>query len=412
MESPAPRWSESFRAMESGQRALICLSISYPILLTLFYLGTLANRMDYAYGHLFLNYSHGFARRSLYGTLFQSIPFISARMALLLGYCQVLIAIVLTYAMFARHFLGSFREMLLFCFFFGGCGLLPHLGLIYGYLDVPLFSLLLITVFIIQFGREYYALTLIPVSALTVIGLLIHEAYLLMFYPAVLFLLLLRMKPGKSSALAFLLHCAFVACAFCFIILHGNVSIDPKVYFELSKARTDAPISSLAFNVMQGSFRQQFDTAVHFYLRPTTLLFMAVSVLSALPYLLVLWTFLSALVSEAQPQNSSLSRWVKKLMPFLLAAPLLLTMVGFDFMRWLSSVCIDITIVAAFQFCFASNRDQIRSAFGRIAEKNWFVSGLLASMIIGPFGVVMGNRLTERLFLFSSSLGIHWGWRP
>jgi len=324
----------------------------------------------------------------------------------------VLIAIVLSYAIFARHFLGSFREMLLFCFFFGGCGLLPHLGLIYGYLDVPLFSLLLITVFIIQFGREHYAITLILVSGLTVIGLLIHEAYLLMFYPAVLFLLLLRMKPGKPSTLAFLLHCAFVACAFCFIILHGNVSIDPKVYFELSKARTDAPISSLAFNVMQGSFREQFDTAVHFYLRPTTLLFMAVSVLSALPYLLVLWTFLSALVSEAQPQNSGLSRRVKKLMPFLLTAPLLLTMVGFDFMRWLSSVCIDITIVAAFQFCFASNRDQIRSAFGRIAEKNWFVSGLLASMIIGPFGVVMGNRLTERLFLFSSSLGIHWGWRP
>jgi hypothetical protein len=270
MESPAPRWSESFRAMESGKRALVLLSISYPIFLTLFYLGTMANRMDYAYGHLFLNYSHGFARRSLYGTLFQSIPFISARMALLLGYGQVLIAIVLSYAIFARHFLGSFREMLLFCFFFGGCGLLPHLGLIYGYLDVPLFSLLLITVFIIQFGREHYAITLILVSGLTVIGLLIHEAYLLMFYPAVLFLLLLRMKPGKPSTLAFLLHCAFVACAFCFIILHGNVSIDPKVYFELSKARTDAPISILAFNVMQGSFREQFDTAVHFYLRPTT----------------------------------------------------------------------------------------------------------------------------------------------
>jgi hypothetical protein len=412
MESPALLRSDRSRALKFGEDALVFLSISYPIFLTIFYLGTLENRMDYAYSHLFLDYSHGFARRSLYGTLFQSIPFISAKMALLLGYAQVLIAVILTYAIFARHFLGSFKEILLFCFFFGGCGLLPHLGLIYGYLDVPLFSLLLITVFIIQFGREHYVTTLVLVTALTVIGLLIHEAYLLMFYPAVFLLLLVRMKPGKFSTLAFLFHSAFVACAFCLIILHGNASIDAKAYFDLAKARTDIPISGLVFGVMRGSFHEQFDVAVHFYLRPTTLLFVAVSVLSALPYLLVLWTFVSVLVSEMQLQNVDLTRWVRKLIPFLLATPLLLTLVGFDFMRWLSSVCINITIVAVFQFCFASNRDQIRRAFGRIAEKDWFVSGLLASMIIGPFGVVMGNRLTERLFLFSNSLGIHWAWKP
>lgn len=412
MKSLEPLCPDSSRAMKTSKRALLFFSISFPIFLTLFYLGTLENRMDYAYSHLFLNYSHGFARRSLYGALFQSIPFISGRMALLLGYVQVLIAVILTYAIFARHFLASFRDVLLFCFFFGGCGLLPHLGLLYGYLDVPLFSLLMITAFVIHFGREHYAVTLILVSALTVIGLLIHEAYLLMFHPAVLVLLLLRMKPGRSSKVAFLLHCAFVACAFFLIIKLGNASIDATTYFNLAKARTDIPISGLVFGVMRGSFHEQFAAAVHFYLRPTTLLFVAVSVLSALPYLLVLLTFLSVLVSELRLQDSNLSGWVRKLTPFLLATPLLLTLVGFDFMRWLSSVCIDITIVAVFQFCFASHRDQIRRAFGRIAEKDWFVAGLLASIIIGPFGVVMGNRLTERLFLFSTSVGIHWGWKP
>jgi len=398
--------------MRFGKSALIFLSIFYPIFLTLFYLGTIENRMDYAYSHLFLNYSHGFARRSLYGTLFQSIPFISARMALLLGYVQVLIAVILTYAIFARHFLGSFREMLLFGFFFGGCGVLPHLGLLYGYLDVPLFSLLLITVFVIHIGREHDAIALILVSALTVTGLLIHEAYLLMFYPAVFFLLFLRVKPGKSSTLAFLLHCALVAAAFCLIILHGNASMEATAYFNLAKARTNIPISGLVFGIMRGSFHEQFAAAVHFYLRPTTLLFVAVSVFTALPYLLVLFCFLSAVVSGRQPQSSNLTGWVRRLAPFVLVAPLLLTLVGFDFMRWLSSVCIDITIVAAFQFCFAPDKDQIRRAFATIAQKDWFVSGLLASIIIGPFGVVMGNRLTEKLFLLSSSLGIHWGWRP
>ena len=163
--------------MTFAKRALVLLALCYPILLTIFYLGTIENRMAYAYSHLFLNYSHGFARRSLYGTLFQSIPFISARMAMILGYLQVLVAVILTYAIFARHFLGSFKEMLLFGFLFGGCGVLPHLGLLYGYLDVPLFSLLLITVLIIHAGREHYALTLVLVSIATVIGLLIHEAY-------------------------------------------------------------------------------------------------------------------------------------------------------------------------------------------------------------------------------------------
>lgn len=398
--------------MELGKRGLVFLAIFYPFFLTLFYLGTIENRMDYAYSHLFLNYSHGFARRSLYGTLFQSLPFISAKMALQVGYLQVLIALLLTYAIFARHFLGSFREILLFSFFFGGCGLLPHLGLLYGYLDVPLFSLLLITALIIHLGGEHHIVTLIIVSAITVVAVLIHEAYLLMFYPAVLFLLLVRMKPSRSATFALLLHCLFIVGVFCAIILRGNASIDATTYFNLAKARTDIHISDLVFNVMRGSFHEQFGAALHFYLRPTTLLFMAVSVLSALPYLLVLSVFLSATVAEMQPQNLALSIWIKRLAPFLLATPLLLTMVGFDFMRWLSSVCIDVTIVVAFQFCFGSNRDQIRKAFNAIAAENWFVSGLLASMIIGPFGVVMGNRLTEKLFFLSGSFGIHWGWKP
>lgn len=407
-----PSSSGDSRTMRFSKRALICLFVSYPIFLTIFNLGTIENRMPYAYSHLFLNYSHGFARRSLYGTLFQSAPFISAKMALLLGYLQVLIAVVLTYVMFARHFCSSFRERLLFCFLFGGCGLLPHLGLIYAYLDVPLFSLLLITVFIIYAWQEHYAVTLILVSVLTVIGFLVHEAYLLMFYPAVFVLLLLRMKSSKLAALALLLHCVFVVCAFCFIILHGNASMDAASYFSLAKARTNIPIPDQVFGVMRGSAREQFDVAKSFYLRPTTILFMGVSLLTSLPYLLILWTLLSASVSATQPQHQLLSQWIRKLIPLLLATPLLLILAGFDFMRWLSSVCINVTIFAAFQFCFASNRDQIKEALGKIAEKDWFVSGLFASMIIGAFGIVMGNRFTEKLFLLSNSVGIHWEWKP
>ena len=230
-----------------------------------------------------------------------------------------------------------------------------------------------------------------------------------MFYPAVLLLLLVRMKPRRSSTLALLSHCVFVLGAFGLIILRGNASIDAKAYFSLAKARTDIPVSELVFDVMRGSFHQQLSAAMHFYFRPATMLFVVVSIVSALPYLLVLWAFLSALVSGTRLQNANLPGWINKLMPFLLATPLLLTLVGFDFMRWLSSACIDVTIVAAFQFCFAPDRDQIRSAIRKIAGKDWFVSGLLASIIIGPFGVVMGNRLTEKLFLLSSSLGISWG---
>lgn len=81
-------------------------------------------------------------------------------------------------------------------------------------------------------------------------------------------------------------------------------------------------------------------------------------------------------------------------------------------MRWLSCVCINVTVFAAFQFCFASNRDQIKKSLGEIAAKDWFVSGLFPQHDIGAFGIVMGNRLTERLFLLSNFVGIHWGWKP
>lgn len=382
------------RAGQAANRALALLSLLYPILVSLLYVGKIQDRMTYAYSHLFLNYSHGFARRSLYGTLFQSEPFISERLALFVGGAEVLAAVLLTYLIFARYFISSYRDTLLFCFLFGGCGLLPHLGLIYGYLDVLLYSLLLITVLIIYRFKDRLALQLVLVSAITVLALLIHEAYLLMFYPVVLVLLLLETRPTRPYRLALLLHCAFVACSFLLIIRNGNSNIDPDTYFRLAKARTNIPILDLVFGQLQSNLRVQVTTSMHFYLKPATMALIAVSIAIASPYLLVLGNLLFATCTKIRTQP----RWVIRLIPVFLFTPLLLVLVGFDLMRWLSCACTNAAVLVTCQFCFAPNKVDIKRALRGITARGWFLAGLLAMIVIGPFGIVLGSRIFEKLF--------------
>ena len=373
--------------------------VSIPALMALVFAGHLqADMMSYGYAHLFLDYSHGFARRSLYGALWSFMPFLTAKTAQRIGQLQVLLAVAISYAVFLRHFLAGLRARLLFVFLFGGCAALPHLGLIYAYLDVPLFTLLIVALYCIHAAGERYVISVPLVTLIAIVSLLLHEGWVGMFYPAVIAVMLSRLKNNKASIVILGCHFAAVLAALGWIIAHGNSTLSPEKYYAMAQARTDIKLDKLLFSVIQGGFRSQLNDSISFYFQPGNLALIAITLLTSLPYLLMILGLIRKIAPVTDPSAIASRRWVARSIPFLLASPVLLVIVGFDVMRWVSCACINVSLYAAFQYCFARNREEVRSRIEPLIASDTFLASLLATMVIGPFGVVVGNRITEGLF--------------
>ncbi len=376
--------SENAGGSNRRQRWAGQLLTALPILASLPWLAGTFHR---AYGptHYFLNYEHGFLKRALLGELLLPLHHISLGSILAIELVIFAILVAVTYLVFRRTLFGSVQERALAAFLLAGPALLPHFAYLSGDLD----SLLYCCAVLAMAGFVEMPGTLATFCAilLSILALLIHEAFLLLFYPLLLVIMIDLWLRHRLRAGMLLAQLAVVAIAMLAILHYGKWSVPHSEYMAAAQQRTDMPLEGTVFLVLSNTLHQQLQFVAALYDK-RLIAGVLLSCLVSLPYFAALiWMLRGTLVTRGYRGKS---RWALLL---LLCAPLLLLPLGHDVMRWVAAVCVNISLFLL--YLYGSD-----TAADRRALTGWTATPLYGALLayalaLGPFGIASNRLVTN-----------------
>ncbi len=322
---PVGRWS--FPAL--------CYAL-LPLLLVIRHVNAPPDKRTYGPSHWFLDYHHGFMRRALVGQLLSHIHFISWHQIFLIEAVVLACGVALTYLVFRSILFGTLEERLLGAFLLAAPAFLPHMAAMGGELDNILYVVVLLAAYtLIQLQNSA---GLVLATLLVVVALAIHEAFLLMFYPLLLVLLLHLLHRRKISALGFSLHLAVIGACFLAILFHGRYHGPQAEWVAHAQQRTDMPIETAVMIPLNNTLREQVlfvrERYTHSLVGRVIL-----SLLLSIPYGVALWRLLSGTL-----QRQRYTVTIRRLIIASFFIPLLLIPLGHDIMRWMAALCINISL--------------------------------------------------------------------
>jgi len=345
-----------------------------------------------AYGMAFylVNYHFGFVKRGLFGQLFAHVPFVSLNALTKTALTNTGLCILAIYAIFAPAFSRTVARAALFSFLLSGPAMLPHLAYHAGFLDNPLLSLLLLAMLLLWCSGTWITITAITV--LCVVGLLIHEAFLLMFYPLIFLLMIIRCKEARVRHGVFAIHLLVIAAAFIVIETRGKLTISTDFYLTYLQSRTDLYISPDFVRV----WNQPFSHIPAYLLHSMPLRTLAgtlLALVTSVPYFCALKTCVSLSIRESGTRQLSLP-----VTGAILCAPLLLVFIAADVMRWVSAACINASLYVLWAEWNSPPGTPSDEPTGPVSftKSPWFTAYFVWSLVIGAFGIY-GNRFTNKL---------------
>ena len=362
-----------------------CLLTALPVLASLLWLGGTFHR---AYGptHYFLNYRHGFLKRALLGELLLSLHSISLHTILAIELVIFATVIAVTYFVFRRTLFGTLEARSLAALLLAAPALLPHLAYLSGDLDSVLYicAVLAVGAFLAMPANAAVGCAI----ALSVVALLIHEAFLLLFYPLLLAIMVDLCRRHRLRQALVIAQLVLVAIAF-FAILHfGKWSVPHPEYIAAAQQRTNMPLEGTVFLVLSNTLPQQLHFVAALYTKQL-IAGVLLSCLVSLPYFAMLvWLTQGALAIRGYTDRS---RWSLLL---LLCAPLLLLPLGHDVMRWVSAVCINVSLFLLYLYSTASGSDERRPL------TDWTTTPLYPAMlgytlVLGAYGIASTRLITN-----------------
>ena len=354
--------------------------------------------MNYGFALYFLDYRHGFVKRGLIGEMLSGKDGLPRGELIAVEYAFLAAAFALTYLVFRDLLFGSAAECRLAALLLSGPALLPHLGYLFAQPDVTLYILLLGALAALIWMPRMMGAAVSCV--LCCIGLLVHEAFSLMFYPLIVAVLLhlcaLRRLPWAVAAA----HIAFVGAAFVAVMHFGTLKVSPDVILHEAQARTDVGIQRQVYDVMASNLAQQHTLLQEVY-GAYVWRVVGLTILVALPYFALLARLLLGSLRTA-----GTLRWQRNLIGLLFLMPLALCLLGHDVSRWLSSAAIDATLFILW-LCMDERRAHaigncaIAPSTAQYFLANWadspgYVAWLVYLLVIGPFGAT-GIRSAEQI---------------
>jgi hypothetical protein len=334
----------------------------------------------------FLNYSHGFVKRGLIGTLVAPIPHFSRAGLIALQLTFILVAFAVSYLVCRRLLFGTTQDRAMAAALFAAPALLPHIGALFAQPDVTLYLLLLGSLAAFLYLRP--ATAALMSSVLACLGLLCHEAFSLAFYPfivAILWDLCRRKRLRWSFAL---LQLVLVTAAFVAIFHFGTLKVSPDVILADAARRTSVPLQRQLFDVMASSYAQQRALVAHFYrFRDMQILYAVTAVLS-IPYFALL---INLLRRTCRARNDASLDLAVRLILF--ALPLTVCYLGHDVSRWIAACAIDATLFLSY---LALTDPRARDALRTWATGARPLLWLAWFLMTGAYGAT-GIRLAERL---------------
>jgi hypothetical protein len=224
--------------------------------------------------------------------------------------------------------------------------------------------------------------TTAAILLLSLIAVLIHEAYFLMFFPLVFFYWMYRDGTKASGFIT----CAVVAAAVAYIGLFGNLkyTIDRQDYIKHLIATYGPWISEQPVWILYTTTAQHIRVTTQNFTLPVFYRVHAVWLIALLPSLIIFQKMFRLLYATLTAENCKKKHPVL-IMLLLLSpfSPLIMYVLGVDFGRWLSSCVINVCIFLS--LFLHTNRIYARTCaemFGRY--KKIIILAVVTALILGP----------------------------
>ncbi len=377
------------RPLGHDRRLVFCL-LSIPIMQSIanFYLG---GQNLYGMGHYLINYHFGFVRRGLMGQLLSGISFLSLHRLCVISTIATALCIATPFFVFLPAWARDRRRAALFAFLLSGPGLLPHSAYEAGFLDNPQFILITLAAGALTWWRGWSAI--LASTLLGIVGILIHEAFLLMYYPLIFVLVIEGLREGRLRPLSVALHLTAVGVAFVLIAWLGKLPVPASEFFDYMQSRTDMELMPDAIRALENSTVDQLNFVLQNY-NARHVTGVLVSMLTSLPYFVAIGLFLrmTARARAAQGLGAGLTSTI-------LCSSILLSIVGHDVLRWVSAACANVSLyVICDELRRARNpaaRDEVESPVSFV-DSRWFAVLFAYILVLGGFGIA-GNRLVHKM---------------
>jgi hypothetical protein len=351
----------------------------------------------FAASHYLFSYTNGFQKRALVGAVLGlSFNYLTADLiyALSLG---VLMALAIALLAFVRRPLLMSKEMLgLGLVLLGAPAVLPHFAYAIGYFDPILIICALLTLAILDstlVGWLKLSLALIP----CVIGVLTHESYALNAFPLILACTLVS---PKSEKMPIVILTGAVCVMTVMVQAFGQPSIPVDQYMSHAAVRTDVVLDLEAFQLLYFHLRENFIYLAQHYSSMMTVARLVAGLIVPIPYFLLL-----ADLFRLMTQAVGISRRRILVLGVCLLAPLLLALVGFDVLRWVSFACLNLSLLI-FACIRSDDSGRVRDALTRYVHSARFWGLALFSYTLGPLHVVDGNGIATGIHALAHGLAL------
>jgi hypothetical protein len=358
--------------------ALIAIFAAYRLLP---YLPDSVN--PFAATHFLLSYAVGFHKRALLGTtLSWLLPRPTARDIYAIS-LVILVSFALCLMLFMKRVaLMSRVNLVVVLVLLGAPGLLPHSAYALGYLD-PILVICGLSAAAILWAPITVPLRIPIALALCAVGTLTHEAFLFVAFPLVAMRTLVRQGDGRGPV--YVLGVATLALTVIQFLVHPLVS--PEQYLAHAAARTEMRLDPDVIQLLYFSMPDNLLYLARHYASVMTDLRLLAGLIVPIPYFLLL-SDLFRIAATALQLSGALRLWALA----CILAPLTLTLVGFDTLRWISFACLNCSI-----FVHECMREDgfgtLQQSLDRYVSSARFALLALFSFSVGVLHVVDGNAL-------------------
>lgn len=342
---------------------------------------------NYGFALYFLSWRHGFVKRGLLGELFSSIPFLSRTTLLAIELVFIAAAYLLTYILFRRLLFGEGRERIFAALLLSAPAMLPHIGYLFAQPDVMLYLIVLLSL-----AAWIYmpALAAIWIScALSMIAMLAHEAFLLMFYPLLLAILWRKCRRKEVRWNMALCSIACVAIAWIMIVHFGTLKVSPDLIWAEALARTNVPVQRQVYDVMASSLHDQWLLVQRMYTPGVVRVFLFTLILSV-PYFWMLGE-----IAKTVLHADGAKRIDRVLLIALMLSPLVLCLLGHDTTRWIGAGCMSVSLYLLY-LLMEDREGTIKMAIVEWMSRTNVYVWIAYLFLIGPFGAT-GIRSAEQI---------------
>ena len=341
----------------------------------------------WGYSHFLFNYQFGITKRGLIGELIRqsNIPWLAEYGSYFLFSSLIFSINIILLCLLCRDLIrGKNQPIIAITFLFASSLSLAFLSHTIGFFDHVGLLIALVALRLQKFRSRYiWILLSVPV------GLLIHEALLIMFFPLLFMTLAIKMddKPQKADLIKLIFLFVFILGITVFLGRQSLTHEDARAMYQSLQDQIEIPLRSDAFTVLSTGAMDSFTLMLDVLTWPEKILLITYCLLVTAPVAFI-YTYFSIVIL-----NIANKPWFLKLLAILAAlSPLTLHFLGWDFQRWWTLA--GTTSFLTFSLIYLENRERELSLADHL---NIFLAKCINFVFSVMTQIPLGKWLNDKL---------------